>query len=73
MPRDRSGEFFGFYNMMGKFAVILGPILVGLVAIASGDNRLSILAVAVLFVAGGAILTRVQPPARPASRGSEPS
>jgi UMF1 family MFS transporter len=72
VPRDRSGEFFGFYNMMGKFAVILGPILVGLVAIASGDNRLSILAVAVLFVAGGAILTRVQPPARPAFRGSEP-
>lgn len=65
VPRDRSGEFFGFYNMMGKFAVILGPVLVGLVAVASGDNRLSILAVAALFLAGAAILTRVNPNARP--------
>jgi UMF1 family MFS transporter len=65
VPRDRSGEFFGFYNMMGKFAVILGPVLVGLVAVITGDNRLSILAVAVLFVAGGLILTRVNPDARP--------
>ena len=66
VPSERSGEFFGFYNMMGKFAVILGPVLVGLVAVGTGDNRLSILAVAVLFVAGGVILTRVNPDTRPA-------
>ena len=67
VPRERSGEFFGFYNMMGKFAVILGPVLVGMVAVATGDNRLSILAVAILFLAGGALLLRVNPDVRPSS------
>ena len=34
IPSERSGEFFGFYNMLGKFAAIIGPALVGLVALA---------------------------------------
>ena len=29
IPLSQAGEFFGFYNMVGKFAVILGPILIG--------------------------------------------
>jgi UMF1 family MFS transporter len=30
IPARRAGEFFGFYNMLGKFATIIGPLLVGL-------------------------------------------
>ncbi|MFQ5583757.1 MAG: MFS transporter [Calditrichia bacterium] len=33
IPTEQSGEFFGFYNMIGKFAVILGPALMGLVGL----------------------------------------
>jgi UMF1 family MFS transporter len=33
IPKGQSGEFFGFYNMLGKFAVIIGPALVGLVSL----------------------------------------
>ncbi len=33
IPKDQTGEFFGFYNMMGKFAVILGPAFMGLVGL----------------------------------------
>jgi UMF1 family MFS transporter len=29
IPADKSAEFFGFYNMLGKFAAIIGPVLVG--------------------------------------------
>jgi len=29
IPRTKSGEFFGFYNMMGKFAAVLGPLMMG--------------------------------------------
>jgi MFS transporter, UMF1 family len=29
IPADKPAEFFGFYNMLGKFAVIVGPVLVG--------------------------------------------
>jgi UMF1 family MFS transporter len=34
IPRDQAGEFFGFYNMLGKFAAIIGPALMGGVALA---------------------------------------
>ena len=44
---------------MGKFAALLGPILVGLTAAATGSARASIVSVVVLFIAGGVLLTRV--------------
>lgn len=62
IPVGKSGEFFGFYNMMGKFAAILGPLLVGLTAGITGSARLSILAVLVLFLAGGVLLAFVPSP-----------
>ena len=33
IPSNQAAEYFGFYNMLGKFAVILGPILMGTVAL----------------------------------------
>lgn len=59
IPRKASAEFFGFYNLLGKFAAVLGPILVGWVAVLSGSNRASILVLLVLFAAGAILLTRV--------------
>ncbi|MHB8765228.1 MAG: MFS transporter [Deferrisomatales bacterium] len=59
IPPSKSAEFFGFYNMMGKFAAVVGPVLMGWTAVATGSPRASILAVALLFVAGGALLAFV--------------
>jgi len=59
IPANKRGEFFGFYNMLGKFAAILGPLLMGVVSIATGNPRLSILAIIVLFAAGGLLLLAV--------------
>lgn len=52
IPASRSAEFFGFYNMVGKFAVVFGPVLMGIVALLTGSNRNAILSIAVLFVLG---------------------
>ena len=30
---EQAGQFFGFYNMLGKFAVVLGPMLMGWAAL----------------------------------------
>ncbi len=60
IPSDKSAEFFGFYNMLGKFAAILGPTLMGSVALWTGNPRLGILAIIPLFVIGGALLSRVK-------------
>jgi UMF1 family MFS transporter len=62
IPRDRPAQFFGFYNMLGRFAAVLGPVIMGGVSYATGNPRLSILAIIVLFVAGAALLLRVRPP-----------
>jgi len=35
IPEGRSAEFFGLYNMMGKFAAIIGPALMGTVGLAA--------------------------------------
>ena len=56
IPRDKAAEFFGFYNMLGKFAAVLGPILMGWAGVLTGSPRSSILAVLVLFLLGGALL-----------------
>jgi UMF1 family MFS transporter len=56
VPEGKSSEFFGFYNMMGKFAAVLGPLLTGIVAKLTGDPRLSILSILLLFVSGAALL-----------------
>ena len=33
IPSDQAGEYFGFYNMLGKFATIIGPSLMGVVGL----------------------------------------
>ncbi|MBN2569684.1 MAG: MFS transporter [Deltaproteobacteria bacterium] len=30
IPKNRTAEFYGFYNMLGKFAAILGPLFIGM-------------------------------------------
>ena len=33
IPKNKAAEYYGFYNMLGKFATILGPVLMGLVGL----------------------------------------
>ena len=56
IPKDRPAEFFGFYNMMGKFASVLGPLLMGITALLTGSSRISIVSLVALFIAGAALL-----------------
>jgi len=59
IPKEMSAQFFGFFNMLGKFAAIIGPLLMGVVTLATGNNRFGIVSLVVLFVAGGLLLLRV--------------
>jgi UMF1 family MFS transporter len=59
VPPQRAGEFFGFYNMLGEFAAIIGPLLIGTASYLTGSPRLSILSVILLFALGAYLLTRV--------------
>lgn len=52
IPKENSNEFFGFYNIFGKFAAILGPFIMALVTDLTGNPRYSILGILPLFIAG---------------------
>ena len=68
IPADKTAEFFGFYNMLGKFAVVIGPVLmagVGLLARHMGlagsvASRIGISSVAILFILGAVLLAFVE-------------
>jgi UMF1 family MFS transporter len=60
VPEGKSAEFFGFYNMMGKFATVLGPLLIAVVAAITRDERASIVSLVLLFLIGGALLMNVR-------------
>ena len=60
IPAEKSAEFFGFYNVFGKFAAITGPFLMGLITRLTGETRWGILSILVLFLAGAYFLSKVQ-------------
>jgi len=59
IPVGKEGEFFGFYNMLGKFAAVIGPVLMGWVTLATGSVRLGILSILILFILGALLLMKV--------------
>jgi UMF1 family MFS transporter len=59
IPPEKSAEFFGFYNMLGKFAAIIGPALMGTIALVTGSARLGILSILLLFILGAFFLNKV--------------
>lgn len=61
IPPSKTAEFFGFFNMVGKFATIFGPILIAFtpMVIPGATERDGILALTLLFLVGGFLLSRV--------------
>ena len=60
IPPEKSTEFFGFYNLVGKSAVVFGPILVGWIAYIFDNPDYGILSLLLLFVPGLLVLWRVK-------------
>ncbi|WP_429351266.1 MFS transporter [Paenibacillus sp. 4624] len=60
MPAARTGEYFGFVNITGKFASIFGPFVFGYVGQITGSTRWGILSLIFFFVAGIAVLLTVK-------------
>lgn len=59
IPKEKSSEFFGFYGVGERFAGIAGPALFWLMVTVTGSSRGAILGLAVFFVVGGFLLSRV--------------
>jgi UMF1 family MFS transporter len=59
IPRSKSGEFFGFFSVVEKFAGIFGPFVFAASGSLGGSSRLAILSVIGFFAVGGFLLTFV--------------
>lgn len=62
VPKENSNEFFGFYNIFGKFASIMGPLLVGVTSQITGNSRTGVFSLIILFIIGILILAVVPEP-----------
>jgi MFS transporter, UMF1 family len=62
VPKEKSNEFFGFYNIFGKFASIMGPLLVGITAQVTGNSSSGVFSLIILFIIGLLILIKVPEP-----------
>ena len=56
IPQDKATEFFGFYNLIGKSAVVVGPALVGWMAYIFNNPKAGIVSLLILFIPGIVIL-----------------
>ncbi len=62
IPKERSNEFFGFFDIFGKFASVVGPLLYSFVAGVTGRSSYGTLCLLILFIVGFAILKGAKKP-----------
>ena len=51
-PPAKAGEFYGFWGLSGKGAYMVGPLIFGAIASATGSQRVAMLSTGVFFVLG---------------------
>ena len=52
VPKEESSEYFGFFDIFGKFADFLGPIILALAAQFLNSSKYGVLFLIVLFIIG---------------------
>lgn len=58
IPESQKAEYFGFYNIIGKSASFVGPFLVATVTYFTGNHRLSLVSITILFALGAMFLMK---------------
>jgi UMF1 family MFS transporter len=59
IPRQKAGQFFGFFAVVEKFAGIFGPLVFAATIALSGSSRNAILSVIAFFAVGALLLAKV--------------
>ncbi len=60
IPHEKSGEYFGFFNMFGRAGAFMGPAMVAIAVTVYPDPRVGLIPIALLFVLGGLLLLKVK-------------
>jgi len=56
IPEDRSAQFYGLMSFTSKFAAVWGPLLVGGVTLITGNSRLGVLSLSLMFALGAILM-----------------
>ncbi len=56
IPPERTASYFGVYNMLGQYAALLGPLMMGFIARITGSPRWGVASLVFLFISGGIVL-----------------
>jgi UMF1 family MFS transporter len=59
LPKSKSAEFYGFFSVSEKFNTVIGPLLFSVINQLTGNSRLAIISLVVFFLAGIALLSKV--------------
>ena len=71
VPKKRSNEYFGFFDIFGKFATFVGPLLYALIGSLSGRSSFGTLALLTLFLAGFITLILARKPLEQLEKSKE--
>ena len=59
IPKEHANEYYGFFDIFGKYAAIMGTLLVSVFTQLTGNPSIGVLSIAVLFVVGFILLWRM--------------
>ena len=59
IPKEHANEYYGFFDIFGKYATIMGTLLVSVFTQLTGSSSYGVLSVAVLFIVGFILLWKM--------------
>ena len=59
IPKENANEYYGFFDIFGKYATIMGTLLVSVFTQLTGSSSYGVLSVAVLFIIGFILLWKM--------------
>lgn len=59
IPKDQANEYYGFFDIFGKYAAVMGTFLVSVFTQVTGSSSIGVLSIAVLFLVGFALLAKM--------------
>lgn len=59
IPKERANEHYGFFDIFGRFASVMGTFLVAVITAATGDASLGVLSIGLLLIVGFVLLVRL--------------
>ncbi len=59
IPKEHANEYYGFFDIFGKYATIMGTLLVSVFTQFTGSSSIGVLSVAILFIVGFVLLLKM--------------